>query len=279
MSKKGLHKPDGRGGQYALAPHHTMDALLGSVSHRAVSAWLAIIRRFNGFNNGKIGLSMRDLAETIGSHDNPANADAIAELEGAGFIRVRRFPKGARRANEYELTHITTGQKGEIAATHDYLERLETKKSSVSKFHTRNPLRVSRFHTRGKRRVSGFHTGTTETCGFETPPPVSSFHTHIVSHISPQSDPGPDTSSNGQKSSGAISSLSAAMGHDELRAFALAYLDWASAGAQSRLAHDVGVPGGTLSKFLNGRSLPDQYRMPLQLAVARSFPMDARSAA
>lgn len=65
----------------------------------------------------------------------------------------------------------------------------------------------------------------------------------------------------------------------ELRSFALAYLAWASAGAQSQLAHDVGVPGGTLSKFLSGRSLPDQYRMPLQLAVARSFPMEARNAA
>lgn len=279
MSKKGLHKPDGRGGQYALAPHVTMDALLASVSLRSVAAWLAIVRRFNGFNNGKIALSMRDLADAIGSHDNPGNSDAIDELEAAGFIRATRFPKGQRKATEYELTHISTGRNGEIAATHDYIVRLETKKSSVSKFHTRNPLRVSRFHTRRKRRVSSFDTGTTETVGFEGHPPVSSFHTHIVSHISPQSDPGSDTPSVSPKSSRAFSSLSSAMEIDELRGFTLAYLEWAAAGAQSQLAHDVGVPGGTLSKFLSGRSLPDQYRMPLQIAVGGKFPMEARNAA
>ncbi|WP_039576218.1 hypothetical protein [Sphingopyxis fribergensis] len=256
-----------------------MDALLSLVSHRAVAAWLAIVRRFNGFNNGQIALSMRDLAEVIGSPSNPANADAIDELEAAGFIRATRFPKGQRKATEYELTHITTGRNGEIAATHDYLERLETKKSSVSHFHTRNPLRVSRFHTRRKHRVSCFDTGATETVGFDGHAPVSSFHTHIVSHISPQSDPVSDTPDIAPKSSRAISPLSAAMDLAELRSFARAYLDWASAGAQSKLAHHVEMPGGTLSKFLSGRSLPDQYRMPLQLAVARSFPMDARNAA
>lgn len=274
---KGLHKPDGRGGSYFLVPHETLDRLLCSTSLRAAAAWFAIGRNFNGFNNGKIGLSMRDLADAIGSHDNPANADAIAELEAAGFIRVRRFPKGARKANEYELTHISTGKNGEIPATHDYIERLETKKSSVSKHHTRTALRVSSFHTRGKRRVSSFHTGATETCGSPDGPPVSSFHTPIFSHISPIPDPGPDPVSDGPKSSRAASS--SAMDLIELRSFALAYLAWASAGAQSQLAHDVGVPGGTLSKFLSGRSLPDQYRMPLQLAVARSFPMEARNAA
>ncbi|PQM27668.1 hypothetical protein CVO77_03600 [Sphingopyxis lindanitolerans] len=65
----------------------------------------------------------------------------------------------------------------------------------------------------------------------------------------------------------------------ELRSFALAYLKWAGSGAQSRLAHEAGLPGGTLSRFLSGKNLPDQYRMPLQLAVARSFPMEARNAA
>lgn len=279
MAKQGSHKPDGRGGTYSLIPHATQDALLSAVSLRSAVAWLAIVRKFNGFNNGKIGLSMRDLADAIGSHDNPANADAIAELEAAGFIRVRRFPKGARKANEYELTHISSGRNGEISATHDYIERLETKKSSVSKHHTRAALRVSSFHTRGKRRVSGFHTGATETSGSPDGAPVSSFHTHIVSHISPNLDTDPNTVSDGPKSSRAISSRSSAMDLNELRAFALAYLGWAPAGTQSQLAHAVGVPGGTLSKFLSGRSLPDRYRMPLQIAVGGKFPMEARNAA
>lgn len=181
---KGLHKPDGRGGSYFLVPHETLDRLLCSTSLRAAAAWFAIGRNFNGFNNGKIGLSMRDLADAIGSHDNPANADAIAELEAAGFIRVRRFPKGARKANEYELTHISTGKNGEIPATHDYIERLETKNPACRNTTLERPYecRVStlvgnvecRVSTQARRKHAGLPMA-----------PLCRVSTHLYLAISP----------------------------------------------------------------------------------------------
>jgi len=38
-------------------------------------------------------------------------------------------------------------------------------------------------------------------------------------------------------------------------------------GAQSQIAKRLGIPGGTLSKFLNGRGLPDAYVVPLARAL------------
>jgi hypothetical protein len=66
------------------------------------------------------------------------------------------------------------------------------------------------------------------------------------------------------------------MGLDELRAFAQSYLTWAGAGAQTRLAGDAGVPGGSLSKFLRGRSLAPAHVIPLQLAIGRAWPLEFR---
>ncbi|QUM70853.1 hypothetical protein [Sphingopyxis granuli] len=279
---KRLHKPDTRGSGFTMIPHVPLDALLVTVSPRAVAVAFAILRRFNGYNNGHIGMSMRDIAEAIGSANNPANAAAIDELERTGFLRVSRFPHGQRRANEYGFTFISYGPNGEHPATHDYLARLETEvetqKSTVSKSYTRNALRVSKSYTRGKLRVSETYTGATETCGFADPPPVSDSYTHIRNHPQGLSDPDGNTSPDTPQIPAGVSASSAAMDEPALRQFAMSFLSKAEPGSQSRLAHEAGIPGGTLSKFLRGRSLPDQYRMPLQLAVGRSFPMEARNA-
>lgn len=281
-SGKSLHQPDGRGGSYSMLPHSALDAMLVTVSPRAVAIALAILRRFNGYNNGRIGMSMRDVAEAIGSANNPANTAAIAELERTGFIRVIRYPHGQRKANDYSLTFISSGPQGEQPATHDYLAgvetRMETKKSSVSKLDTRNASRVSSFDTRRKHRVSSFDTGATETCGSPDPSPVSISYTHILHHAGGPSGSDGNTHPDASKSPRAVSTNSSGMALPDLRLFARSYLAWAPPGAQSTLAHETKIPGGTLSKFLNGRSLPDHYRMPLQLAVARSFPMEARNA-
>lgn len=273
---RATHKADGRGKEYALLPHVALDALLANCSPRAVAVALAILRRFNGFNNDKIGLSMRDLGRAIGSHNNPANKRALAELETAGFIRIRRYPKGQRKANEYGLAFISTGQRGEHPATHDYLERLETKKSLGWKLDTRTGFRVSETNTRGKHRESEIDTGKTETSGFRDPSPVLETDTHIVSHGRDSFRLAGNTRSNIDKMTGGTF---AAMELCELRELCLQFLNWAPSGAQSQLAHAATIPGGTLSKFLRGRSLPESYRLPLQLAVGRSFPMEARNAA
>lgn len=263
-NSKSLHKLDNRGGGYTLLPHAVLDELLSTVGPRAVTIALAIVRRFNGFNNGRIGLSMRELAEAIGSANHNANMAALHELERAGFIVVAsRFPKGQRRANEYRLTFGTYGPNGEHPATNEYLE---TEKFSVAATATRKPFRVATTATRRKHRVAATATGATETCGFPDPLPVEAIATHIVNHAEGLSRSDGNDRLNASESSGAISS---GMTSDELRRFAMSFLAKAEPGTQSRLAHEAGVPGGTLSKFLGGKSLPDGYLMPLQLALGR----------
>lgn len=272
-----LHKADGRGGRFLLLPHVVLDRLLVSVGPRAAVAAIAIARKFDGFNNGRIALSTRDLAQAIGSANHKANIAALRELERTGFIKVTgRFPKGQRKANEYRLTFISYGPNGEHPATNEYLANLETKKTSAAETEARNTVRASETEARRKHRGSEMEAGATETCGFPVLPPAVKTEAHILNHPEGLTGCGGNTPLVAPKSSGAVSS---GMDEQELRNFAKAYLAFASPGSQSQLAHDAGIPGGTLSKFLNGRSLPDQYRMPLQLAVARSFPMEARHAA
>lgn len=278
---KSLHKADPRGGGYTLLPHAVLDRLLVTVGPRAVTAALAIVRRFNGFNNGRIALSTRDLAEAIGSANHKANIAALHELERTGFIAVTaRYPKGQRKANEYRITFISYGPNGEHPATNDYLANLETdletKKSSASKTEPRNGVRASKMEPRRKHRGSEMEAGATETCGFPDPLPAVEMEAHIINHPKGLVGSDPDTPSSAPKSSGPISS---GMDEQELRLFAMAFLSKAEPGSQSRLANDAGIPGGTLSKFLSGRPLPDRHRMPLQLAVGRLFPVNARTAA
>lgn len=280
---KSNHQPDGRGGTYTLLPHAVLDALLRSVGPRAVAVALAICRRFNGFNNGRIAMSTRDLAEVICSANHKANIAALRELESAGFIVASRFPKGQRKATEYRLTFVSYGANGEYPATNDYLAKLETyletKKITASETEAREPQPDSDMEARRKHRVVDMEAGETGTCGFPESPPASISEAHIYNHPKPFSGSDRNTCLDTFQINGGVSECTAGMDENELRRFAVGYLSNAAPGTQSRLAHEAGIPGGTLSKFLAGRArLPVCYHMPLQLAVGRAFPMAARNA-
>jgi hypothetical protein len=53
----------------------------------------------------------------------------------------------------------------------------------------------------------------------------------------------------------------------DLRRLTAEHLTGGDAGSQSRLAHRIGCPPGTFSKFINGRNLPNQYRAALADAI------------
>ena len=86
----------------------------------AINVYLLIAMRYNGANNGFIGLSVRDAARL--AHIAPGTAQkAFQTLQDHGFIKCRK--KGAfsvkhRHASEWELTcwSAKTGKP----ATHDY---------------------------------------------------------------------------------------------------------------------------------------------------------------
>jgi DNA-binding transcriptional ArsR family regulator len=89
----------------------------------AAKAWFTVGLMHNGLNNGRIGVSTRELGERIGVTHSTA-ARALRELENAGFLRCVRASSFSRKrlAAEYELTHIGNAVTG-ASATKDYLRR------------------------------------------------------------------------------------------------------------------------------------------------------------
>jgi hypothetical protein len=94
----------------------------------------------------------------------------------------------------------------------------------------------------------------------------------LISVIPSRSDIGPHTSNQGLGSEGLETDqrkqanlISSAVSN--LRSALLDHLQANGPGEQSRLADRLGIPGGTLSKFIGGRNLPEQYRGTLAAAL------------
>jgi hypothetical protein len=113
-----------------------------SLSPSARAALIEVIRGYNGQNNGRIVLSVRDLAKRMGCHRNTATR-VLQELVEKGFIEPR--VKGAlsrkfRHATEWRLTDRRCDATG-IAQSQAFLKWASTPTpSSISeaKFKTRS---------------------------------------------------------------------------------------------------------------------------------------------
>jgi hypothetical protein len=275
------------GGDYfqvprALVRSHRFERL----SLRAKCYLYAVAARFDGFNNGRIAVSARELGDAIGSQRYASNKKARIELEEAGFLVVEReYLKGSRMAMEFRLTWIESGSgKHRKPPTNDWktADVAGEKKILGNRSSTRNSEHVDTVSTERKTHVDAMSTHEVETPPFLVDP----LSTLLVSHLSGAEVlpfPGSKTLGNTAGDSRGVridgQSGAAGMDLDELRSFARGYLRWAGQGAQSRLAAAANVPGGSLSKFLAGRSLAPTHRLPLQLAIGKEWPLNARQVA
>jgi hypothetical protein len=93
-----------------------------------------ILGRFNGYNNGAIGISQRDLAERLSTSNFRAISAATVELIESGFVDVAVEGKWKQRqARLYRLTFILTGNGPPYqAATNDYLHRAFSRADNAS---------------------------------------------------------------------------------------------------------------------------------------------------
>lgn len=84
-----------------------------SLTAQEVRIYLLLIERYNGANNGRIGLSVRQAAKN--GHVSPTTAaKALLSLTEKGFIVKRfcgSFSQKTPLASEYELTHERYGDK------------------------------------------------------------------------------------------------------------------------------------------------------------------------
>lgn len=88
-----------------------------ALSANARAVYLELRDRFNGHNNGMIGLGVREAAEATNMHKNTANR-AIIELEQAGFLEPGTkgaFRQNGRRATEWLLTELPDDRTGHAA--------------------------------------------------------------------------------------------------------------------------------------------------------------------
>lgn len=123
-------RADTRGGPWAGIPLCVINsAAYRSLSLHARAILVEITAAMNGYNNGEIVRSQRQLKDAIGCH-NRKIISGLAELMEHGLIDVAAEAVWKeRQAREYRLTFVTTRGRG---ATNDYLLWQPSKKSAGS---------------------------------------------------------------------------------------------------------------------------------------------------
>lgn len=112
-------RADTRGGSWAGIPK----CLIDSPAYRALSlharaVLVELVARMNGYNNGSIAISQRELVEALGCSPNSVVA-ALADLMEHGLLDVAADGRWKQRqARLYRLTFVSTKNAG---ATNDYI--------------------------------------------------------------------------------------------------------------------------------------------------------------
>ena len=122
---KAEHVADTRGKGWTGIPHAVMDSLAyQQLSMDARSILFEIVRKFNGYNNGKIGIGYREFAARLNRKGFHFIAPAIGELIEHGLVDVTAAQSWVdKRVREYRLTFITTAIRGHLgAASNEYLD-------------------------------------------------------------------------------------------------------------------------------------------------------------
>lgn len=252
---------------FIALPYVVIDSeAYGNLSVRARAVLNVLIRRWNGFNNGKIALSIRDLNAKMGRDNPAANSAALRELEAFGFVRLaRNYSPSSRMAREFRLTFVETGPAGQrLPATNEYRDYSKTEtyvgwqtkrngkgnKPTPPKKRTESRNAVSNIKTTRKFLGSNFDAEKAETPRNAAFHGVSNIEAHIRNHAC-------------GRVGGIYMELS------DLRDYARHYFKDAPRGSKTRVADEAGINGGTLTKFLLGSSLPVDQRGRLQEAIAR----------
>jgi len=268
----GPQKPDS-GGNFYMVPRRVQD----SVAWRCLSLRARVVlqvfqARNDGFNNGRIGISIHDIGAAVGDQNHGANSRAVAELIEKGFVECTSDAcRHQSKVRSYRLTFIPTGEGKKLQpATHEYHAWRpvpgDRKKFGGARTATQKPHSVVVTATELKSSVAVTARQPTGNCGFEghscgavTARYIGNQSADVLGSM--KSDPG-------------ISLKPAAA---DLRADEPDLREWtrevcAQPGGQRALAGSSGVPAATLSRFLAGKGLPDRHRTSLQNACGRALP-------
>lgn len=264
MSKKKWkadHRADTRGDGLIGLPK----CVHGSEAYRSLDLYaravlMEILARFNGYNNGEIGCSYREIGEGLGSQNYARIAQAIADCMARGLLDIgHEAIWKERHSRQYRLTWIMSGKPPFTAkATNEYLEW----KNGAE--HASADGKISAEHASAGPNMSADAVSAVKHAKAQKT--VKSVSGHLLNT--------PQRLYNSHPKAGKTGSETPLNEHDpiagdldDLRTWTLDHLKRNEVGEQSRLADGLGIPAGTLSKFLNGGNLPAKYREPLSDAV------------
>lgn len=286
-------------GNYLAIPYALCESdayRTASLREKAVLA--AIQRKFNGWNNGRIGVSMDEIAHFIGSANHAANKVAIGGLIERGLLAIEKIhPKGSRKSTEYRLTYASTGDhKGKVPATQEYLhwkpdaastgqKRPQPRKSSSKSTATEGASRVAAVATGTKLSVvaTATHLPERSLSRVANSATLIEYHRGTTSRSlcqRKQESGGPSLAEPRRPQSMTedawilagrrASANPAAPDPGELRSSVLAHIERYGLGAQGRLATAAGILAGTMSKFISGDvNLTNRHRVALACAIPK----------
>lgn len=150
MVKKNAKGRSKHGSSFVMLEHWMMKSqAYRSLKPGPRALLLEIMRRYNGSNNGRIGLGLREAAAALAMSDRQAIARYFSELEEKGFIRATRRSgfnlkdPNSRTATEWALTQYPVG---DALATKEFMSWVPEEKSRGRKAvprRTENPAKGS----------------------------------------------------------------------------------------------------------------------------------------
>jgi hypothetical protein len=275
-------KADLRGGQYVLLPHAVLKSeAYRTLPHPARSVLGLLLFRFNGFNNGRIPLSLREIADAFGTTNHAAASDALEMLRARGLVVLAKdYPSGSRLAREYRITFISSGDGGRVPATNEYVvwtqasdDHRKIAKSRGSKISAEAAGSAAN-HVEEAKRSAEFSIAveckTPGKGGNRVLPSASKNSAPISCHSPPQRNPLPRLPNLDPATTAAPSAV-------ELRDRLTTFLSTTPYGAQGRLAKTAGLSNAELSRFRHGNTeLTPAKRILLACAFPRATAAEQR---
>ena len=222
------------------------------LSGNAAKVLLSLVRNDNGQRNGAIAYSYRKAADDNGISPRTA-LRCLDELEDKGFIVCTQRGAFSRKVLHASLWRYTWAAwpEGKIGPTRDFEKWKPDGKSRVQVLSSSDAVFVKELET---EHVAGA-ISTPDQNGKPVVSAKSSF-ARIAPLTSNQSEPSAGLETEQRKQANPENRADLASLRDRVSE----HLDRAEPGEQTRLAKRLDIPGGTFSKFLSGKGLPQRHR-------------------
>lgn len=284
---QGPQKPDHRG-NFFMVPRSVIECVAWRHASLRARAVLQVFQFcHDGFNNGEITLSIKQIGKALGDQCHGANARAVAELIELGFLECTSdATHGQSKARSYRVTFIPTGKGKATPATNEFQawRPAPGSRRAFGGARAAQPVKFGGAITATQdvkldavtATVVKFHDAVTATGG----PAIAGISGEASGAVTATILGNHSTRRHGVSPLSEISSRtgaeSIAADFDDLRAWVREAIEVLGYGGAKALAKSANMPEPNLSRFRAGKALSEQYRLKLHEACARVLPADKR---